>query len=130
MILSFFLFLVLPHLPFSASRISTKLSFIIMHRIPTLDEVVMNLKCYKSVILPLVIRNNPLITLANIARASRTGTQRITRLFSILAGCWSMGSRWSVRWGFTVYYAAGGRLHRENDTFLILSFDDSHSLGW
>ena len=29
----------------------------------------MNLKCYKSVILPLVIRNDPLIALANIARA-------------------------------------------------------------
>jgi hypothetical protein len=31
----------------------------------------MNLKCYKSVILPHVIRNDPLIALANIARAKQ-----------------------------------------------------------
>jgi hypothetical protein len=48
MILSFFL--IFPHLPFSASRVSTKLSLISVNRIPTWDEVVMNLKCYKSVI--------------------------------------------------------------------------------
>jgi hypothetical protein len=37
-----------------------------MNRIPTWDEVVMNLKCYKSVILPLVTSNGPLIALANL----------------------------------------------------------------
>jgi hypothetical protein len=31
----------------------------------------MNLKCYKSVILPLVVRNDPLIALAKIARAKQ-----------------------------------------------------------
>jgi hypothetical protein len=31
----------------------------------------MNLKCYKSVILPLVIRKDPLISLANIAQTKK-----------------------------------------------------------
>jgi hypothetical protein len=31
----------------------------------------MNLKCYKSIILPLVVRNDPLIALAKIARAKQ-----------------------------------------------------------
>ena len=31
----------------------------------------MNLKCYKSVILPLVVRNDPLIALAKIAQAKQ-----------------------------------------------------------
>jgi len=46
-----------------------ELSFITKHRIPTEEVVVMNLKCYKSVILSHIIRNEPLIAIANIARA-------------------------------------------------------------
>jgi hypothetical protein len=61
-------FLGIPHLSFSVLRVSTKLSFITMHRIPKWDEVVMNRKCYKSINLPLVIHNDPLLALANIAR--------------------------------------------------------------
>ena len=61
----------------------------------------MNPKCYKSAIVPLVICNDSLIALVASHGRSNTASQRINRLFSILPGCWSMGSGWSAQWEFT-----------------------------
>jgi hypothetical protein len=89
----------------------------------------MHRKCYKSVILPLVIRNDPLIALAKIAWGKQHCKPKNYPNIFPLARLLAHGNPMVGVMGKHYVLRAGGRLHRETDTFLILWFHDSHSPG-